>query len=174
MAKKTTRKGKSQNTFLSKNTGKVLLALIATGSFAIAFGSEKISKFIPLQSSSGACLNQFYREVPPLLNKESLTKHSYALCFNDFNYTCLNQTSLDLNAEHSKLIVDLENETIKINEELKTLRETISNTLSTLSTEKRILVEFPELSNFFVTNSGVTTLALPIQSIRDILGKYDN
>ena len=98
----------------------------------------------------------------------------YTLCFNDFNYTCLNQTSLDLNAEHSKLIVDLENETIKINEELKTLRETISNTLSTLSTEKRILVEFPELSNFFVTNSGVTTLALPIQSIRDILGKYDN
>ena len=98
----------------------------------------------------------------------------YTLCFNDFNYTCLNQTSLDLNAEHSKLIVDLENETIKINEELKTLRETISNTLSTLSTEKRILVEFLELSNFFVTNSGVTTLALPIQSIRDILGKYDN
>ena len=63
MAKKTTRKGKSQTTFLSKNTGKVLLALIATGSFAIAFGSEKISKFIPLQSSSGACLNQFFREV---------------------------------------------------------------------------------------------------------------
>ena len=98
----------------------------------------------------------------------------YTLYFNNFKYTCLNQTSLDLNAEHSKLIVDLENETIKINEELKTLRETISNTLSTLSTEKRILVEFPELSNFFVTNSGVTTLALPIQSIRDILGKYDN
>ena len=98
----------------------------------------------------------------------------YTLYFNNFKYTCLNQTSLDLNAEHSKLIVDLENETIKINEELKTLRETISNTISTLSTEKRILVEFPELSNFFVTNSGVTTLALPIQSIRDILGKYDN
>lgn len=98
----------------------------------------------------------------------------YTLYFNNFKYTCLNQTSLDLNAEHSKLIVDLENETIKINEELKTLRETISNTLSTLSTEKRILVEFLELSNFFVTNSGVTTLALPIQSIRDILGKYDN
>ena len=119
------------------------------------------------------------------LKKEYLSKRKYlyvyvlglgkyTLCFNDFNYTCLNQTSLDLNAEHSKLIVDLENETIKINEELKTLRETISNTLSTLSTEKRILVEFPELSNFFVTNSGVTTLALPIQSIRDILGKYDN
>ena len=119
------------------------------------------------------------------LNKEYLPKRKflyvyvlglgkYTLYFNNFKYTCLNQTSLDLNAEHSKLIVDLENETIKINEELKTLRETISNTLSTLSTEKRILVEFPELSNFFVTNSGVTTLALPIQSIRDILGKYDN
>lgn len=96
MAKKTTRKGKSQTTFLSKNTGKVLLALIATGSFAIAFGSEKISKFIPLQSSSGACLNQFYREVPPLLNKESLTKHSYALCFNDFNvmYSGVSKTPL--------------------------------------------------------------------------------
>lgn len=98
----------------------------------------------------------------------------YTLYFNDFKYTCLNQTSLDLNAEHSKLIVDLENEMVKINEELKTLRQTISNTLSTLSTEKRILVEFPELSHFFVTTSGVTTLALPIQSIRDILKKYDN
>ena len=98
----------------------------------------------------------------------------YTLYFNDFNYVCLHQTSLSLNAEHSKLVVDLENEMVKINEELKTLRETISNTLSTLSTEKRILVEFPELSDFFVTNSGVTTLALPIQSIRDILGKYDN
>ena len=128
---------------------------------------------------------QEIKDLPENIKKEYLINRKYlyvyvlglgkyTLCFNDFNYTCLNQTSLDLNAEHSKLIVDLENEMVKINEELKTLRQTISNTLSTLSTEKRILVEFPELSNFFVTNSGVTTLALPIQSIRDILGKYDN
>ena len=59
MAKRPTRKGKSQATFLSQNVGKIMLALIATGSFAIAFGSEKIAKFIPLQSSNGACLKQF-------------------------------------------------------------------------------------------------------------------
>ena len=134
--------------------------------------SEKILDDITPQEIKD--LKKEYLPIRKFLYVYVLGLGKYTLCFNDFNYTCLNQTSLDLNAEHSKLIVDLENETIKINEELKTLRETISNTLSTLSTEKRILVEFLELSNFFVTNSGVTTLALPIQSIRDILGKYDN
>ena len=101
MAKRPTRKGKSQATFLSQNVGKIMLALIATGSFAIAFGSEKIAKFIPLQSSNGACLKQFYRDVPPLLAKDSLKKDSYALCFNDFNvmYSGISKTPL-WSAEH--------------------------------------------------------------------------
>ncbi|WP_061519928.1 DNA/RNA non-specific endonuclease [Acinetobacter venetianus] len=101
MAKRPTRKGKSQATFLSQNVGKIMLALIATGSFAIAFGSEKIAKFIPLQSSNEACLKQFYRDVPPLLAKDSLKKDSYALCFNDFNvmYSGISKTPL-WSAEH--------------------------------------------------------------------------
>ncbi len=73
-----------------------MLALVATGSFAIAFGSEKISKFIPFQSSNTGCLKQFYRDVPPLLSKDSLKKDSYALCFNDFNvmYSGVSKTPL--------------------------------------------------------------------------------
>lgn len=96
MAKKTTKKSKTQFAFLSQNFGKIVLALIATGSFAIAFGNEKISKLIPLPSSHGACLEQFYRDVPPLLTKESLKKDSYALCFNDFNvmYSGISKTPL--------------------------------------------------------------------------------
>lgn len=96
MAKKTTRKNKTQFAFLSQNVGKILLALVATGSFAIAFGSEKISKLIPSSSSHDGCLKQFYREVPPVLTKESLKKDNYALCFNDFNvmYSGVSKTPL--------------------------------------------------------------------------------
>jgi endonuclease G len=96
MAKRPTRKSKSPFAFLSQNVGKMMLALVATGSFAIAFGSEKISKFIPFQSSNTGCLKQFYRDVPPLLSKDSLKKDSYALCFNDFNvmYSGVSKTPL--------------------------------------------------------------------------------
>jgi len=96
MAKKPTRKGKTPFAFLSQNVGKIMLAAVATGSFAIAFGNEKISKLIPFQSSNGACLKQFYRDVPPLLSKDSLKKDSYALCFNDFNvmYSGISKTPL--------------------------------------------------------------------------------
>ena len=66
MAKKPSKKAKTQANFLSQNIGKIVLALIATGSFAIAFGNEKISKLIPLPSSHGACLEQFYLDVPPV------------------------------------------------------------------------------------------------------------
>ncbi|WP_333976032.1 DNA/RNA non-specific endonuclease [Acinetobacter colistiniresistens] len=96
MAKKPTRKSKSPFAFLSQNVGKIMLALVATGSFAIAFGSEKISKLIPFQSSNSGCLKQFYRDVPPLLSRDSLKKDSYALCFNDFSvmYSGLSKTPL--------------------------------------------------------------------------------
>lgn len=96
MAKKTTKKAKTQANFLSQNVGKILLALVATGSFAIAFGSEKIAKLLPVSGSNSGCLKQFYRDVPPILNRESLKKDSYALCFNDFNvmYSGVSKTPL--------------------------------------------------------------------------------
>ena len=96
MAKKTTKKAKTQAHFLSQNIGKILLALIATGSFAIAFGGEKIARLLPISSGNSGCLKQFYREVPPILSTESLKKDSYALCFNGFNvmYSGVSKTPL--------------------------------------------------------------------------------
>ena len=96
MAKKTTKKAKTQAHFLSQNIGKILLALVATGSFAIAFGSEKIAKLLPVSGGNSGCLKQFYRDVPPILNRESLKKDSYALCFNGFNvmYSGVSKTPL--------------------------------------------------------------------------------
>lgn len=51
---------------------------------------------MPFQSSNAGCLKQFYRDVPPLLSKDSLKKDSYALCFNDFNvmYSGVSKTPL--------------------------------------------------------------------------------
>ena len=96
MAKKTTKKAKTQAHFLSQNIGKILLALVATGSFAIAFGSEKIAKLLPVSGGNSGCLKQFYRDVPPILSRESLKKDSYPLCFNDFNvmYSGVSKTPL--------------------------------------------------------------------------------
>lgn len=96
MAKKTTKKAKTQAHFLSQNIGKILLALIATGSFAIAFGGEKIARLLPISSGNSGCLKQFYRDVPPILSRESLKKDSYALCFNGFNvmYSGVSKTPL--------------------------------------------------------------------------------
>ncbi|WP_343682035.1 DNA/RNA non-specific endonuclease [Acinetobacter baylyi] len=81
--------------------GKFILAIVAVGSFAIAFGEGKISQWIsPFKENSG-CLNQFYREVPPVLVKDSLQSNSYALCFNGFNvmYSGVSKTPL-WSAEH--------------------------------------------------------------------------
>lgn len=83
---------------LSSSVVKVILGIIATSSFAIAFGQEKIAEFIPFtgSSSNSQCLNQFYREEPPVLMKPSLNKNSYPLCFNGFNvmYSGLSKTPL--------------------------------------------------------------------------------
>lgn len=72
---------------------KVSLALVATGSFAIVFGQEKINE---MTLNSNPCLNQFYKEVQPQLQRESLKKHSYPLCFNGFNvmYSGVSKTPL--------------------------------------------------------------------------------
>ena len=97
MAKKKSSSGKSVFNMFNQNGLKVILGLVATGSFAIAFGQEKIQQYVSLSpSSNSACLEQFYREIPPYLLKESLSKHSYALCFNGFNvmYSGVSKTPL--------------------------------------------------------------------------------
>ncbi len=86
MAKKQRKPKNSFFQFLNDNSIKVILGVVASSSFAIAFGQEKISQWVSLSSSSdSACLNQFYRDVPPYLMKDSLKKDSYSLCFNGFN-----------------------------------------------------------------------------------------
>ncbi len=54
----------------------MILACIGAGSFAISFGSEKISQWFSTLSTNQTCINQVYLEVPPALNKESLKKDS--------------------------------------------------------------------------------------------------
>ena len=76
---------------------KVLLGMVATGSFALAFGQEKIQQMVSVGSgTSGACLTQFYQKTPPYLMRESLHKDSYPLCFNGFNvmYSGVSKTPL--------------------------------------------------------------------------------
>ncbi len=69
------KRSKGTNSFsISQHFGKIILACIAAGSFAIAFGSEKISQWFSPLTTNSTCLNQFYREVPPALNKDSLKK----------------------------------------------------------------------------------------------------
>ena len=65
MAKKRT---SSKNVFtqlLGQNGLKIVLGLVASGSFVIAFGQEKISQWISLPSSSSSssvCAEQFYKD----------------------------------------------------------------------------------------------------------------
>lgn len=76
---------------------KAVLGIVAAGSFAIAFGQEKISQYLPFSAMENkACLHQFYKEQPPFLNKESLNKNTYPLCFNGFNvmYSGVSKTPL--------------------------------------------------------------------------------
>ena len=82
---------------LNNSLVKIILAVVATGSFAIAFGQEKIAQLIPFtQSTQSTCLKQFYRSEPPYLSKASLQKNTTALCFNGFNvmYSGVSKTPL--------------------------------------------------------------------------------
>ncbi len=81
----------------NQNSIKMILGAVAAGSFAFAFGQEKIQQFVgAVTPSSSACLDQFYRDVPPYLMKDSLGKNSYPLCFNGFNvmYSGVSKTPL--------------------------------------------------------------------------------
>ncbi|WP_228146123.1 DNA/RNA non-specific endonuclease [Acinetobacter sp. ANC 4648] len=82
---------------LKNSLVKIILGVIATGSFAIAFGQEKIAQLMPFtKTTSSTCLKQFYRSEPPFLTKASLQKNSSALCFNGFNvmYSGVSKTPL--------------------------------------------------------------------------------
>lgn len=100
MAPKNSRKKRVKSGVLKLNNAvvKSVLGIVAASSFALAFGEEKITQFIPFAGSSGnaTCLNQFYREEPPFLVKESLNKKTYPLCFNGFNvmYSGVSKTPL--------------------------------------------------------------------------------
>lgn len=97
MAKKKRNSANPLSQLLGQNGIKVLLGLVATGSFAIAFGQEKIQQLVSMSTTSNSgCLDQFYREVPPYLVRESLSKHSFPLCFNGFNvmYSGVSKTPL--------------------------------------------------------------------------------
>lgn len=83
--------------FWNQNSVKAILGMVAAGSFAFAFGQEKIQQFVSTATvSNSACLDQFYREVPPYLVKQSLEKNNYPLCFNGFNvmYSGVSKTPL--------------------------------------------------------------------------------
>lgn len=98
MAKKQRNQKNPVFQFLNENTVKIILGLVASGSFAIAFGQEKISQWVSLTTtpSNSACLDQFYRDVPPVLMKDSLKKNTYPLCFNGFTvmYSGVSKTPL--------------------------------------------------------------------------------
>ena len=91
----------SEKDFLNSTPVKIILSIVAMGSFAIAFGQEKIASYIPTWTDNSGCLKQFYRDEPPFLNKPSLQKNAYPLCFNGFNvmYSGVSKTPL-WTAEH--------------------------------------------------------------------------
>ncbi|MBK0063437.1 DNA/RNA non-specific endonuclease [Acinetobacter sp. S54] len=95
VARKKTR-ATSDFSWVKQHIGKFFLGAIAASSFVIAFGEGKVSQWISPISSNSACLNQFYRDIPPILAKDSLQKNSYALCFHDFNvmYSGVSKTPL--------------------------------------------------------------------------------
>ena len=97
MAKKKSSSKSLFSKIFNQNGLKVILGIVASGSFAIAFGQEKISQWIALSpSTNSVCMEQFYRETPPFLAKDSLQKNSYPLCFNGFNlmYSGVSKTPL--------------------------------------------------------------------------------
>lgn len=81
-----------------ENIAKFLLAIIAACSFTLAFYYDSIIKlkliFYPMVDKK--CLKNFYKNIPPYMHKESLTKSSYALCFDNFNimYSGVSKTPL--------------------------------------------------------------------------------
>ncbi|ALH94951.1 DNA/RNA non-specific endonuclease [Acinetobacter equi] len=91
-------KSKAKSQYAKGNSIKILLAIIALVSFILAFSFDSLNKLIvgiqPIANER--CLQEFYKEVPPYLNKLSLSQQSYPLCFDGFNlmYSELSKTAL--------------------------------------------------------------------------------
>ena len=79
-----------------QNIRKILFTAMLIASTPLTFANDQLSQMLPFSSGDGACLTPFYRDVPPLLNKESLKKNSYAFCLNGFNvmYSGVSKTPL--------------------------------------------------------------------------------
>lgn len=67
---------------------KFIFTMMLAGGANVAFAQEK--------QPVGICLNQFYKEIPPVVQNEKLKKDSYPLCFNGFNvlYSGVSKTPL--------------------------------------------------------------------------------
>lgn len=82
---------------LKKSKLKIIAGSIASLVIAFAVGQDKVGQYLPqMNSSSSACLNQFYREQPPFLMRNSLKTHSYPLCFDGFNVMYSGQSKTPL------------------------------------------------------------------------------
>lgn len=97
MAKKQSKPKSGVTPLLKGNSVKIILGVVASVSFAIAFGQERLGQWVSLgTTSNSSCLAQFYYDAPPYLMKDSLKKDSYSLCFNGFNvgYSGVSKTPL--------------------------------------------------------------------------------
>lgn len=74
---------------------KSLLGLAVASGFVSTAAQATLSQYLPFSSSS-SCLNQFYRQQPPFLLRESLNKNSQALCFDGFNVMYSGQSKTPL------------------------------------------------------------------------------
>lgn len=96
--KKSTVQSKTKSNDRYGNIIKILLIIIAVVSFVFAFFPDLINKwtlnFQPIVNER--CLQPFYKDIPPYLEKASLGVNSYPLCFDDFSmmYSDVSKTAL--------------------------------------------------------------------------------
>ena len=107
-------KAKTKTSFLYGNWIKFFLILIALVSFIYTFFPDSIHKWVvdlqPMMNER--CLQPFYKDIPPYLNKNSLRVESYPLCFDGFSlmYSDLSKTALwiaeRLTPDHLRFLSD--------------------------------------------------------------------
>jgi endonuclease G, mitochondrial len=96
--KKSKVKAKTHTSFLYGRWVKFFLIIIALVSFVYTFFPDSIHKWVvdfqPIMNER--CLQPFYKDIPPYLNKNSLRVESYPLCFDGFSlmYSDVSKTAL--------------------------------------------------------------------------------
>ena len=96
--KKSTVQSKMKSNYRYGNIIKILLVIIAIVSFIFTFFPDSINKwalnFQPIVNER--CLQPFYKDIPPYLEKASLGVNSYPLCFDGFSmmYSDISKTAL--------------------------------------------------------------------------------